>query len=106
MPTTASAPHVALIDQMAAEWQSIGRCSLAVGAMEQVAPNDEVFGRLVLGRDGRPAPCPTPFDVLLYMHRARDGPSGRKRPTWSGCSSGKPPIPSSPGCSSRPWSPA
>jgi hypothetical protein len=71
MPTTASPPHVALIDQMAAEWQSIGRCPLAVGSMAKVAPTDEVLARLVLGRDGAPTPCPTPFDLLSHMHRAR-----------------------------------
>ena len=71
MPTSPSKKHVVLIDQMTAEWQSIGRASPAVAALERVATRDPVLSELVLGTGGRPARCPTPCDLLARMHRAR-----------------------------------
>ena len=70
MPITASGPRVALIDHMAAEWQSIGRSPTAVRALEEVARRDRGLGVLVLGTDDAPPRCPFPCDVVDHMRRA------------------------------------
>ena len=92
MPTTASGPRghstatsptgvrartrtrlhqrVALIEQMATEWQCVGRSPAAVRAVQAVACRDPQLAELVLESEGRPAPCPTPFDVVAHMRRA------------------------------------
>ncbi len=70
MPTPTSKPRVALIDQMDAEWLSLGRTRAAVRALESVAVRDPLLERLVLGSPGLPAPCPTPLDVLAHMRAA------------------------------------
>jgi len=63
-------PHVAQIDQMAAEWHSVGRAPGAVRALRKVAAHDPDLARLVIGSDGSPPPCRTPFDVVAHMRRA------------------------------------
>jgi DNA-directed RNA polymerase specialized sigma24 family protein len=73
-----------VIDQMDIEWRSIGRSGFAVGALHEVARRDPGLGRLVFGDDvgsdaadagvdaggGRPAPCPTPCDLVAHLRRA------------------------------------
>ena len=71
MPTSPPKKHVVLIDQMIAEWQSIGRARPAMEALERVATRDPVLADLVDGTGDRPARCPTPCDLLAHMHRAR-----------------------------------
>jgi hypothetical protein len=69
MANSTSNQRVALIDQMVAEWRSIGRSRTAVRALQQVARRDPDLAALVLGESG-PSPCPTPCDVLDHMRRA------------------------------------
>ena len=72
--TSTSKPRVALIDQMAAEWRSIGRSRTAVRSLREVAGRDPGLSLLVLGPatgpDVGPPPCPTPCDVVDHMRRA------------------------------------
>jgi DNA-directed RNA polymerase specialized sigma24 family protein len=75
MPTPTSKQRVALIDQMATEWQSIGRSRSAVRSLRDVAGRDPVLQLLVLGTSSDPPPCPTPCDLVEHMRRA----SGRVR---------------------------
>jgi hypothetical protein len=74
MPTPTSKPHVALIDQMAAEWRSIGRSGPAVRSLRDMAGRDPGLALLVLGpaagQDAGPALCPTPYDLVEHMRRA------------------------------------
>ena len=70
MSSTVPKQRVALIDQMTAEWRSIGRARSAVRALEVVAGRDPGLSRLVLGAGAEPAPCPTPCDVVEHMRRA------------------------------------
>jgi hypothetical protein len=77
MPTTStttsthtSKQRVALIDQMAAEWQSVGRSRAAIRSLNRVADRDPGLSLLVCGAGGGPPPCPTPCDVLEHMRRA------------------------------------
>jgi DNA-directed RNA polymerase specialized sigma24 family protein len=70
MATTTSKPQVALIDQMDAEWRSLGRTRAAAQALEAVAARDPVLGALVHGAPGVPPRCPTPLDVLAHMRAA------------------------------------
>ncbi|MGD0747367.1 MAG: hypothetical protein ABSB68_06115 [Acidimicrobiales bacterium] len=70
MPTTASKQRVALIDQMAAEWQSIGRTPAAVRTLQAVAARDPGLSGLVLGSGTGPPRCPTPCDVVELMRVA------------------------------------
>ncbi|MGO8826364.1 MAG: hypothetical protein ACLQU9_14165 [Acidimicrobiales bacterium] len=70
MSTTASKQRVALIDQMAAEWRSIGRAPAAVRSLQAVAGRDPGLSSLVLGPGTGPPPCPTPCDVVEHMRRA------------------------------------
>jgi hypothetical protein len=70
MATPTSKPRVALIDQMDAEWHSLGRTRAAVRALEAVAVRDPLLERLVLGSPHVPAPCPLPLDVLSHMRAA------------------------------------
>ena len=70
MPTVTSTPRVALIDQMAAEWHSIGRSPTAVRVLREVARRDPGLAALVLGSGPGPAPCPTPYDLVEHMRRA------------------------------------
>jgi hypothetical protein len=67
---TASRQRVAVIDQMAAEWQSIGRSRSAVRALREVARRDPGLSALVLGSDDAIPPCPSPCDVVDHMRRA------------------------------------
>jgi DNA-directed RNA polymerase specialized sigma24 family protein len=70
MSSTTSRPRVALIDQMAAEWKSLGRSGPGVGALEAVAGRDPGLSLLVLGSGTGPPPCPTPCDLVDHMRRA------------------------------------
>jgi len=70
MPSPASKQRVALIDQMAAEWHSIGRSPAAVRSLREVAGRDPDLARLVVGPGTAPASCPTPYDLVEHMRRA------------------------------------
>jgi len=70
MPTAQTKQRVALIDQMTAEWHSVGRSPVAVRALGAVAGRDPLLAALVLGTAGGPGPCPTPYDVVEHMRRA------------------------------------
>jgi len=70
MPTARTKQRVALIDQMTAEWQSIGRSPAAVKALRAVAERDPLLSALVVGTAGGPGSCPTPWDVVEHMRRA------------------------------------
>jgi hypothetical protein len=63
--------HVELIDQMAAEWHWAGRAPSSVRVLRAVASRDAELGRLVLGGETEPPPCPTPFDVVAHMRQAK-----------------------------------
>ena len=71
MPSTTSKHRVALIDQMAAEWASIGRSRSAVRSLRAVAGRDAGLSLLVVGTDDEPASCPTPCDVVEHMRHAK-----------------------------------
>jgi DNA-directed RNA polymerase specialized sigma24 family protein len=71
MPSTTSKQRVALIDQMAAEWTSLGRSRAAVDALAAVAGRDPVLSHLVLGTVTGPPACPTPCDLVDHLRRAR-----------------------------------
>ena len=71
MPTTTSKHRVALIDQMAAEWSSIGRSPAAVRSLRGSPAAIPGLAGLVLGTDRRPPPCPTPCDLVEHMRRAK-----------------------------------
>ncbi len=70
MTTLTSKQRVALIDQMAAEWRSIGRSPSAVRTLRDVAGRDPCLTLLVLGPGSDPPPCPTPCDLVDHMRRA------------------------------------
>jgi hypothetical protein len=70
MPTLTTNKRVALIDQMAAEWQSIGRSPTAVRSLRDVATRDPALTLLVLGSEEAPPPCPTPYDLVEHLRRA------------------------------------
>jgi DNA-directed RNA polymerase specialized sigma24 family protein len=70
MPTVSSKQRVALIAQMAAEWQSIGRSPSAVRTLRRVAGRDPALALLVLGTANVPAACPTPCDLVDLMRHA------------------------------------
>ncbi len=71
MPTATSNQRVALIDQMAAEWSSIGRSPSAVRSLRIVACRDRGLAALVVGTDRDPPSCPTPDDVVEHMRHAK-----------------------------------
>jgi hypothetical protein len=64
-------PHVALIDQMAAEWSSLGRSRAAVRSLQAVAAHDPGLALLVVGSGEHPPPCPTPCDLITHMRGAK-----------------------------------
>ena len=70
MSNTTSKQRVAVIDQMAAEWQSIGRSRAAVRSLHDLAGRDPALQLLVLGSGSHPPPCPTPWDLVEHMRRA------------------------------------
>jgi hypothetical protein len=71
MTAAAAPPRVVLIDQLAAEWESLGRTRHAVRALEAVAEKDPGLSRLVHGtRTAAPA-CSTPFDLVEHLRRAK-----------------------------------
>jgi hypothetical protein len=61
---------VAVIDQMAVEWRSIGRTGHAVGVLHEVARRDPGLADLVFSKDGGLPVCPTPCDLVAHMRRA------------------------------------
>jgi len=71
MPNATTKPRVALIDQMAAEWSSIGRSPAAVRSLGAIAGRDPGLAVLVLGTDRDPPSCPTPCDLVEHMRHAR-----------------------------------
>jgi DNA-directed RNA polymerase specialized sigma24 family protein len=70
MASTTSKQRVAFIDQMAADWEALGRSPAAIAPLREVAGRDPGLSRLVLGNDGVPPPCPTPCDLVEHMRRA------------------------------------
>jgi hypothetical protein len=70
-PSTQPKHRVALIDQMAVEWSSIGRSRSAVRSLRAVAGRDAGLAALVVGTDLGPPPCPTPCDLVDHMRRAK-----------------------------------
>jgi hypothetical protein len=70
MSTSPPKHRVALIEQMTAEWHSIGRSRVAVGALRDVARRDQGLSLLVLGPVSSPPSCPTPCDLVDHMRRA------------------------------------
>ena len=72
MPTPTAKPRVALIDQMAAEWKSIGRSRTAVTSLRDVALRDPDLALLVLGPGpgAGPPSCPTPYDLIEHLRCA------------------------------------
>src|ERR1700722_11480975 len=73
MPTPTAKPRVALIDQMAPEWKSIGRSRSAGRSPRAVARHDPGLALLVLGPGpgAGPPSCPTPYDLIEHLRRAR-----------------------------------
>jgi hypothetical protein len=71
MPTATSKQRVALIDQMATEWCSIGRSPAAVRSLRAVAGRDPGLAVLVIGTDHDPPSCPTPCDLVEHMRHAK-----------------------------------
>ena len=70
MPTRSPKPRVALISQMAAEWQSIGRSPAAVRSLRDVARRDPGLSLLVHGPEEGDPLCPTPYDLVEHLRRA------------------------------------
>jgi hypothetical protein len=70
MSTTTSKLRVALIDQMAAEWKSLGRSQAGVRALRDIAGRDPGLSLLVLGTEQGPPSCPTPYDLVEHLRRA------------------------------------
>jgi hypothetical protein len=71
MPISTAKPRVAVIDQMAAEWKSIGRSRTAVRSLRDVASRDPGLALLVLGPGEAGSPsCPTPWDLVEHLRRA------------------------------------
>lgn len=66
--------HVALIDQLTAEWESVGRSPHAVRALESLARREPLLSALVLGTATTPPACPTPFHLVEHMRRAKGQP--------------------------------
>jgi len=75
MSTTTSKQRVALVDQMAAEWEALARTPAAVRSLRNVALRDAGLARLIVGTADDPPPCPTPGDLVEHMRRA----TGRKQ---------------------------
>ena len=69
MTAPVATPRVALIDQLWAEWQSVGRSRGAVRALTCVAGRDPELNLLVNGSTTQHAACPTPFDLVEHMRR-------------------------------------
>jgi DNA-directed RNA polymerase specialized sigma24 family protein len=70
MSPAAPNPRVVLIDQLAAEWQSLGRARAGIRALEWVARRDPGLAVLVHGTETAPAQCPTPFDLVEHLRSA------------------------------------
>ena len=71
MTSATATPRVVLIDQLAAEWESLGRTRAAVRALEAVAARDPALSDLVRGTTTAPPACPTPFDLVEHLRRAK-----------------------------------
>jgi hypothetical protein len=73
MPQTRQ--RIVPIQQLNAEWRTLGRSPGAVQVLHLLAERDPGLARLVLGTGPEhPGPCPTPFDLIDFMGRA----SGRQ----------------------------
>jgi hypothetical protein len=71
MTSAATTRHVVLLDQLAAEWESLGRSRAGRRALESVARRDRSLSVLVLGTRTMPPTCPTPSDLVDHMRRAQ-----------------------------------
>jgi hypothetical protein len=72
MPTPAPQTRVPAIDRLVAEWRSLGRSAGAVRALRSAARRDPFLASLVLPTGaGAGVPCPTPYDLVEHMRRAR-----------------------------------
>src|SRR6516165_11284003 len=71
MTSAAVSPRVVLIDQLAVEWQSLGRTRAGIRALESVARRDPRLAVLVHGTPTAPPVCPTPFDLVEHLRRAK-----------------------------------
>jgi hypothetical protein len=60
-----------VIDQMAAEWHSVGRSPAAVRSLRRVARRDQGLALLLIGNKAEPPRCPTPYDVVEHMRQAK-----------------------------------
>ena len=98
--------RVALIDQMAAEWQSIGRSRSAVRALRGGGPaRSGPGGPRPRRRTTHRRRAPPPATSSTTCGGPRGAHSARRRLAWSGSCSGRPTsIPSSAGCWCRSWS--
>ena len=66
-----STHRVAVIEHMSAEWRSLGRSPGAVSSLRALAGRDQDLALLVAGDVTVLARCPTPYDVVEHMRRAR-----------------------------------
>jgi hypothetical protein len=71
MTSASMRPRVGLIDQLAVEWQSLGRTRAGKRALESVARRDPGLAVLVHGTPTAPPVCPTPFDLVEHLRRAK-----------------------------------
>ena len=71
MTSAALRPRVVLIDQLAVEWRSLGRTRAGICALESVARRDPALALLVHGTPTAPPVCPTPFDLVEHLRRAK-----------------------------------
>jgi hypothetical protein len=73
MPPTRQ--RIAPIQQLNAEWRTLGRSPAAVRVLHALAERDPGLARLVHGTGPKqPGDCPTPYDLIAFMGRA----SGRQ----------------------------
>jgi hypothetical protein len=69
MPPTRK--RIVPIEQLNAEWRSLGRSPSAVRVLHTLAERDPELGRLVHGRrPDEPVTCPTPCELIEFMSRA------------------------------------
>jgi DNA-directed RNA polymerase specialized sigma24 family protein len=68
------------IEQLNAEWRTLGRSESAVRALRLLAARDPIVSRLVIGTGDRRGPdaesppiCPTPADLIDHMRLAAGG---------------------------------
>ncbi len=71
MPTPRSQPRILCLDRMTAEWRSVGRSPDAVRALRRLAHRDALLASLVFEDPAGGVRCPTPYDLVEHMRRAR-----------------------------------